>query len=217
MGMSDTAQRYTSDAIDVTFDSNRCIHAAECVRGLPVVFDTHKRPWIQPGNANADTVAAIIERCPTGALHFVRKDGGAGEATPTQNTVQVCANGPYYVRGDVHIITPEGAVVVEDVRMALCRCGQSQYKPFCDNAHLESGFQHDGQVEANDTTLDSEGGELVITPRTNGPLKLQGNYIIVSADGTSTNRGNATALCRCGGSHTKPFCDGTHKTIGFQA
>lgn len=215
--MSNTAKRYTSDAIDVTYAANRCIHAAECVRGLPAVFDTKKRPWIQPDEAGADLIAAIVERCPSGALHYARKDGAADEAIPAQNTVQPCVDGPLHIRGHVRIVTPEGAVVVEDVRLALCRCGQSQHKPFCDNSHLEAGFEHDGQVEANDVALESEGGELVITTRTNGPLRLQGNYTIISADGASVHRGTVTALCRCGGSHTKPFCDGTHKSIGFQA
>ena len=215
--MSNTAKPYTSDAIDVTFDTNRCIHAAECVRGLPAVFDTHKRPWIQPDKAGAGAIAAIVERCPSGALHFAHKDGSAGEAIPEQNTIHLRADGPLYVRGNVRIVTPEGAVIVEDVRMALCRCGQSHHKPFCDNSHLEVGFQSDGQVETNDVTLSGEGGELVITTRTNGSLKVQGNFAIVGADGVSVNRGTETALCRCGGSHNKPFCDGMHKSIGFQA
>ena len=60
--MSSQPKRYTSDAIDVTFDTQRCIHAAECVRGLPAVFDTSQRPWIQPANAGADANATRGER-----------------------------------------------------------------------------------------------------------------------------------------------------------
>jgi uncharacterized Fe-S cluster protein YjdI len=62
----------------VTFEAALCRHAAECVRGLPEVFDTARRPWIQPGNAPADAVERTVARCPTTALKFVRADEAAG-------------------------------------------------------------------------------------------------------------------------------------------
>jgi CDGSH-type Zn-finger protein/uncharacterized Fe-S cluster protein YjdI len=215
--MSKIPKRYVSDAIDVTFDTKRCIHAAECVRRLPAVFATRQRPWIQPEKASAGEIAAVVQRCPTGALHYERKDGEADEQVPAQNIIQVRADGPLYVRGNVRIVTPEGAIVVEDVRMALCRCGHTQHKPYCDNTHLLLGFHDDGRVEANDVIPASQGGELVVKLRANGPLKLEGEFALVSSDLSTIYVGTETALCRCGGSHTKPFCDGTHRTNGFQA
>ena len=80
-GQASTLKRYTSEAVDVTFDGARCIHAAECVRGLPAVFDTQKRPWIDPTQAGADAIVEVVLRCPSGALHFERKDGGAAEGS----------------------------------------------------------------------------------------------------------------------------------------
>ena len=70
---------YTSDAIDVSFDPARCIHAAEYVKGLPQVFDTKKRPWIDPTHATADQIAEVVERCPSGALEYQRQDGQPNE------------------------------------------------------------------------------------------------------------------------------------------
>lgn len=70
---------YTSETIDVSFEPARCIHAAECVKGLPQVFDTKKRPWIDPANATADQIAEVVERCPSGALEYHRKDGKPNE------------------------------------------------------------------------------------------------------------------------------------------
>lgn len=58
------------DGAAITFDSSRCQHAAECVRGLPQVFDTAKRPWIQPEHAALDEIEAVIDRCPSLALKF---------------------------------------------------------------------------------------------------------------------------------------------------
>ena len=79
MEQKDNLRHYTSEAIDVSYDARRCIHAAECIRGLPAVFDTDRRPWILPTGASADAIAAVIENCPSGALHYTRRDGGARE------------------------------------------------------------------------------------------------------------------------------------------
>jgi uncharacterized Fe-S cluster protein YjdI len=63
-------RRYKGHAVDVTFDAEVCRHSGNCVRGLPAVFDTSKKPWIQPDNASAETVTAAVARCPTGALQI---------------------------------------------------------------------------------------------------------------------------------------------------
>jgi CDGSH-type Zn-finger protein/uncharacterized Fe-S cluster protein YjdI len=214
-GQGSTVKRYTSEAVDVTFDGARCIHAAECVRGLPAVFDTQKWPWIDPTQAGADAIVEVVLRCPSGALHFERKDGGTAEAAPAQNRVLLRSNGPLYVRGDVRLNTAEGQLLLHDTRMALCRCGQSKHKPFCDNAHLAVQFSDPGAVAPSDVTIVEAGGELVITLRVDGPLKLQGPFTLVSGDGASEHHASDAALCRCGASANKPFCDASHKRIGF--
>jgi uncharacterized Fe-S cluster protein YjdI len=134
-------KRYPAPAIDVYYEPRTCIHAAECVRGLPNVFNKDARPWIQPEHASPDDLARVIERCPTGALHYVRKDGGAPEAVPATDTISLVFGGPLYVRGDVTLQLPVDTVVRKDTRMALCRCGHSQNKPFCDNSHLAAHFE----------------------------------------------------------------------------
>ena len=66
--------------------------------------------------------------------------------------------------------------------------------------------------------------EVRITPKANGPLIIEGAVRIVTPDGqvlTPPPRkdgkpSEVVVLCRCGGSATKPFCDGTHKRNGFQ-
>ncbi|UED86282.1 (4Fe-4S)-binding protein [Streptomyces profundus] len=77
--MSGGAERkaYQGRAITVTFEAGRCRHAAECVNGLPEVFDTSRRPWIQPDGAAADRLAEVVRRCPSGALRYQLADGGA--------------------------------------------------------------------------------------------------------------------------------------------
>jgi hypothetical protein len=60
-------------------------------------------------------------------------------------------------------------------------------------------------------------GKLVVTPTLDGPLKIEGDFEIVSARGETAYQGNRALLCRCGGSQNKPFCDSTHSRTGFQA
>jgi CDGSH-type Zn-finger protein len=62
--------------------------------------------------------------------------------------------------------------------------------------------------------------EVEIKTRENGPYRIVGPVRIIDADGNEfdlSDQGPVIALCRCGGSSTKPFCDGTHKRIGFAA
>src|SRR4051812_22019496 len=61
-------KEYEGREVTVTFESRRCLHAAECVRGIPHVFDLASRPWVQPDGAAADRVAEVVRRCPSGAL-----------------------------------------------------------------------------------------------------------------------------------------------------
>ena len=143
MIQKDGLRHYTSEAIDITYDARRCIHAAECVRGLPAVFDTDRRPWILPSASSADAIAAVIERCPTGALHYTRRDGGAAESPPKQTTITPVRGGPLYVRGLIQLRSADGSLLVEDSRVALCRCGQSQNRPYCDNSHIGTDFDAD--------------------------------------------------------------------------
>ena len=59
--------------------------------------------------------------------------------------------------------------------------------------------------------------EAVVKVRESGPYRLSGTFVLTDADGNVYPVDGVTALCRCGDSQTKPFCDGTHKTNGFVA
>jgi CDGSH-type Zn-finger protein len=62
------------------------------------------------------------------------------------------------------------------------------------------------------------GEDLLITLCPDGPLLIRGRPTIVDADGNSVEpRRGTVALCRCGASAIKPFCDGTHKINGFRS
>ncbi len=216
--MKDKRHAFETDAIRVTWSKARCIHAAECVRRLGAVFRPGEKPWIQLEHGPADAVAEVVQRCPTGALQFERRDGGAAEVPAAHNTVLVSRDGPHIVQGALELHGPGGEVLT-DTRMALCRCGRSRNKPFCDNAHREAGFRDPGELRDEDAVQDTgvAGPVLRVIPEPNGPLQLDGPFAIGSADGRTILAGTSTWLCRCGQSKSKPFCDGSHATSGFRS
>ena len=220
--------------------------------------------------------------------------------------IKVVKDGPYLVSGSVPLST---AVILSDEEgmpirwelkglypeketYALCRCGQSTNKPFCDGTHARIGF--DGTETASrkkylEQAETISGPDLILTdaeklcavarfchragdawtlteksddPRSkkiaieeacacpsgrlvawdkksgtpmepefepsinlienpetkiSGPIWVKGCLPIESSDGTEYEIRNRVTLCRCGRSENKPFCDGTHVTIGFSA
>ena len=134
------ARVYGDDRIEVEWEPKLCIHAQACIRGLPEVFDAQSRPWIRVAAADADRIAETVAACPTGALHFRRLDGGPQEEAPAETVVVPRENGPLFLHGRLRIEDPDGKLIREDTRVALCRCGGSANKPFCDGTHRRIGF-----------------------------------------------------------------------------
>ena len=226
------------------------------------------------------------------------------------NKITITLNGPYLVQGAIplthqHIVTNAqgesltwrgGKAVATPATggYALCRCGQSGTKPFCDGTHQRVGFdgtetasrapyaqqaeqtvgptlvlddakalcalarfcEPKGQVwhlvlESDQPVAahlveqqagDCPGGRLrarqraqaqagVLPPEphfnpsiglvqdtakgVSGPLWVRGGVAVHSADGSAYELRNRVALCRCGVSRNKPFCDGSHVSSGF--
>lgn len=216
-GISDD-KSYTGEYVNVTYNLKRCIHASECVNNLPQVFDRDKRPWITPDFATPEALLDVILNCPSGALHILRKDGGAGEPIPETNIITLLEDGYLRMTGNLWL-EAAGVDLQGETRLALCRCGASLNKPFCDNAHLQIGFR--ASTPAPQTISDGEpitlSDKLQIIATTNGSYAIKGPYEIRSADGTLIERGEENWLCRCGHSQNKPFCDGSHRRVGFKA
>jgi uncharacterized Fe-S cluster protein YjdI/CDGSH-type Zn-finger protein len=131
---------YQTDAIAVRWEPEYCIHSANCIRGLPRVFNPRDRPWVHVDAADADAIARVIATCPTGALHYTRLDGAPDESPDTPSITPV-RDGPLYLRGDIDIRDEAGNLIRRDTRVALCRCGHTGNAPFCDNTHRAIGFQ----------------------------------------------------------------------------
>lgn len=201
---------------DITLrcDTARCIHSRHCVLGAPGVFRANVQgPWLHPETAPVEDCVAIAHSCPSGAITYERHDGGTDERPPPVNVLHIRENGPYAVHAEI-TLAGEPAMF----RATLCRCGKSANKPFCDNSHREASFAATGEPATIDSApLESRDGTLRIEPLTDGPLHVVGNLELCSGTGRTVSRTESTRLCRCGGSANKPFCDGTHRRIGFRS
>lgn len=203
------AKKYEGREITITFDMKRCIHARNCFLKLPKVFDPAQRPWVQPDNAPVEEITAMIRTCPSGALGYQSTE--RDEAPPAINRVAVLENGPLAVAGDLSVEAADS-----ETRTTLCRCGLSKNKPFCDYSHVEAGFQATGEPNATiPTETEEAGGDVRVARIADGPLKLAGNIEITTGTGRKIASLPQAFLCRCGASKNKPFCDGSHKDIGF--
>ena len=131
------------------------------------------------------------------------------------NRIRVRPNGPLKIIGQIRVEDAEGNVLEEGEDIALCRCGESKHKPFCDGRHNDCGFS-DAAEFADEKQEDPVGdGPLVIVCRSNAMLIAKGPMKILGADDKLITTRNKAALCRCGQSDNKPFCDASHKACGF--
>ncbi len=168
--------------------------------------------WIFPDRATLEEIAELAHNCPSGAIQYDLLDGG-GEVGPIVNTVHVRENGPLAFHAPLQIAgQPAG------YRATLCRCGASKSKPYCDGSHSAAGFAATGEPASQDSKpLSVRNGPVALTPLKDGPLKATGPLELVSGTGRTINKVEETFLCRCGASKNKPYCDGSHKAIGFTA
>lgn len=213
----DRITKYPGDAAEVSWHGGLCIHIGECGRAKGDLFVGGRQPWCQPDAASNDEVKEVVLRCPTGALSFNFADGSNPEEASSHNTVSVAYNGPLFVRGDLDIDGAPDDVPGLKFRAALCRCGHSKNKPFCDNSHDDAGFRDYGAVGETGEPSAETGGTLTIKAVKDGPVLLKGNVTISGGSGRDSWSGKQVALCRCGASVNKPFCDGSHKKAGFSS
>ena len=206
------------DKLELRFEARRCIHARFCVTGAPQVFLANVQgPWIHPDAMPVERLVDIAHACPSGAIQYRRKDGQPDETPPPVNLLSVREAGPYAIRGALSL---RGQAI--GTRATLCRCGASKNKPFCDGSHHDIHFDATGEPETGLLGMPTDmpaqrGGAIAIEPEPNGPLQLRGTVEVLSGTGRMVCRVAQARLCRCGGSQTKPFCDGTHARNGFTA
>lgn len=136
-----SSKEYTNGEVTIVWKPKTCIHAGECVRGLPGVFNSKARPWINPEGASTQEIVDQVKKCPSGALSYYMNGEENQEEAHLETVVEALPNGPLLVYGTLTVKDAKGNQRLENKTTAFCRCGHSQNKPFCDGAHKKMGFE----------------------------------------------------------------------------
>ena len=137
----DIRKEYSNGGLTVVWKPKLCIHAAECTKALPQVYNPDEKPWIKAENASTDELKAQIAKCPSGALSYYMKGEENKESLSVETKVEVMENGPLMVYGTIEVKDKYGNTEKKNKTTAFCRCGGSSNKPYCDGAHVKIDFR----------------------------------------------------------------------------
>jgi uncharacterized Fe-S cluster protein YjdI len=141
--------KYTNDEVTVVWKPKVCIHSTVCWKGLLEVFNPRVKPWINMQAATTERIIEQVRKCPSGALSYYlnaeapeenESDKVVAEAAKIMK-IEVSANGPYIIKTECLIVHSDGKEETKNGTVALCRCGASANKPYCDGSHNKTGFE----------------------------------------------------------------------------
>lgn len=139
---------YTNGEVTIVWKPNVCIHATLCWKGLVEVFNPRERPWVKMDGASTEKIIEQVRKCPSGALsYFINNTDTTVEPakeiiaeTAQIIKVEVRPNGPYLINSECLIVHSDGREETKTGTVALCRCGASANKPYCDGSHRKIEF-----------------------------------------------------------------------------
>lgn len=140
MSEREIIKKYKKGDFTVVWKPKLCIHATTCVKMLPEVYNPNKKPWIKTENASREALKSQISKCPSGALTYEVKGENENETVNAETKVQVTANGPLLVHGNLEVTGINGTSEKKSRTTAFCRCGASKNKPYCDGTHNSINF-----------------------------------------------------------------------------
>ena len=76
-------KHYSNGEVTVLWQPDICHHSGICARGLPLVFDPRRRPWVELEHADTASITAVVDRCPSGALSWQKNDAEREPGTET--------------------------------------------------------------------------------------------------------------------------------------
>ncbi len=156
--LPDKLDRYEGRSITVLDNRSVCSHAGFCTSGLPKVWRSSTEPWIDPDAATADEIIGIVRKCPSGALAYA-VDGKVETDFFGDAEIHISRDGPYFVRGHIALQDVAKGEGASNEHYALCRCGQSRNKPFCDGSHWYAAFRDDEAITISAANKAADAGE----------------------------------------------------------
>jgi CDGSH-type Zn-finger protein len=141
--IKDKRKNYVGKEIAVHDNRRICSHAAECVNNLSSVFKFNSRPWINPDSARTEEIIDTIRKCPSGALSYSVNGIEYRDPDDREPMMTVSKDGPYLITGGIDLMGDniQWAEGASKEHYTLCRCGASNYKPFCDGMHRTVNFK----------------------------------------------------------------------------
>jgi len=161
---SSNDRKYSNNEITVYWKPDACVHASYCYRELIEVFDPGRRPWVDMNAASTIRIIETVDMCPTEALTWKWNDDEKNKAVGAEHTnhvkfrrpelmendqavfpehpviVKIMKDGPIIIKGDFTFISGGTEKEMFDSLISICRCGESDHKPFCDGRHRKTGF-----------------------------------------------------------------------------
>lgn len=136
-------KEYSNGEVTVSWEPDKCIHSKMCWQGLLQVFNPQNRPWVNMDGASSNRIIEQVQKCPSGALNFYMSDEKQSVSDKRDDfpTFTLMKNGPILVKGDFSIQNSDGSEEKCVGSTALCRCGASQRKPYCDGSHKSVSFE----------------------------------------------------------------------------
>lgn len=147
--MSVETLKYTNNEVTVVWKPKTCIHSTLCWKGLIEVFNPKEKPWVKIDGATTEKIIEQVRQCPSGALsYYLNAEAAVGEPadkivgeSAQIMKVEVTPNGPYLIKTECLIVHSDGREETKTGTVALCRCGASNNKPYCDGTHRKVGFE----------------------------------------------------------------------------
>lgn len=141
--------KYTNGEVTVVWKPKVCIHSTICWKGLIEVFNPKERPWIKMEGGTTEKIIEQVRQCPSGALSYYINTDEVKDDQPRKVVaesahimkIEVTPNGPYLIKTECLIVHSDGREETKTGTVALCRCGASANKPYCDGSHKKSGFE----------------------------------------------------------------------------
>jgi CDGSH-type Zn-finger protein len=172
----DRRDTYTGQQVTILDNRGICQHAGYCTSRLATVFHLGKEPFVTPSGGRMDEIIRAVRDCPSGALSYAVDDIEARDSADHHGTrapaIEITRDGPYRITGGIPLADADGTDVpraqgASAEHYALCRCGQSQNKPFCSGMHWYARFRdpaRDGEHEP--TMFEWAGGLPALTRMT---------------------------------------------------